>query len=123
MNERAFQVYNNVGKSASGGRSALAHALTKAARLLDRADSLDSDEYAEALRFNRTLWTIIQADLMDHANTLPDILKANIFSLSLFVDRETDEAAANPGRESMAAMIEINRNMAAGLFATPEKAL
>ncbi len=120
MNKRAFQAYQKTCKSTPGGNSTLAQALTKAARLLDRADpaAADGNEYVDALMFNRTLWTIIQADVTDDNNALPDDIKANILSLSLFVDRKTYEAAANPSRDGLVAMININRNMAEGLFAS-----
>ncbi len=123
MNKRAFHAYQQTGKSALGGRSALALAFSKAARLLDSAVAGGGDEYVDALMFNRTLWTIIQADLTDDGNVLPDIVKANILSLSLFVDREIYKAAVDPSRDSLTAMININRNMAEGLFSAPGNAL
>ncbi len=39
-------------------------------------------------------------------------------SLSIFVDRRTIEAQAYPDKTRLTALIDIDREMAAGLFAT-----
>lgn len=121
MTNRAFQAYRQTSKSALGGRQAQAQAFAKAARLLEDARTSeigDGGAYAEALDFNRTLWTILQADLAGEDSPLPDDLKAQIMSLSIFVDRRTNEAAATPDPARLSALIDIDRDMAAGLFAS-----
>jgi flagellar protein FlaF len=98
-------------------REVEAMAFTKAALLLEEAKgkSKNVDEYAKALRFNHLLWTIIQADLTDPANQLPDEIKANVMSLSIFVDKQTTKALRSTDPKELDILITINRNLAAGL--------
>lgn len=98
-------------------REVEAMAFTKAALLLEEAKgkSRNIDEYAKALRFNHLLWTIIQADLTDPANQLPDEIKANVMSLSIFVDKQTTKALRSSEPRELDILITINRNLAAGL--------
>ena len=53
-------------------------AFTKAALMLEDAKKKinDIEEYSKALRFNHLLWTIIQADLTEPDNNLPDEIRA-----------------------------------------------
>jgi flagellar protein FlaF len=105
-------------------REVEAMAFTKAALLLEEAKgkSKNVDEYAKALRFNHLLWTIIQADLTDPANQLPDEIKANVMSLSIFVDKQTTKALRSSDPKELDILININRNLAAGLRTTPATA-
>lgn len=105
-------------------REVEAMAFTKAALLLEEAKgkSKNVDEYAKALRFNHLLWTIIQADLTDPANQLPDEIKANVMSLSIFVDKQTTKALRSSEPRELDILITINRNLAAGLRTIPATA-
>ncbi|OFX11174.1 MAG: flagellar protein FlaF [Alphaproteobacteria bacterium RIFOXYD12_FULL_60_8] len=102
-------------------REAEAMAFTKAAVLLEdaRKNPGDYEAFAQALRFNHLLWTIIQADITDRANKLPPMIKANVLSLSIFVDKQTALALAEADPQILEALININRNMAEGLRMTP----
>jgi flagellar protein FlaF len=51
------------------------------------------------------LWSIIQADVAEKDNALPEELKANLMSLSIFVDKQTSKGLTN-----------INLNIAEGLM-------
>ena len=99
-------------------------ALTKAAVMLEDAKKHTGniEEYAKALRFNHLLWTIIQADLTEPENQLPPEIKANVMSLSIFVDKQTTKALRSSNAVDLDVLININRNLAAGLRTTPETA-
>ena len=99
-------------------REVEAMAFTKAALMLEEAKGQvdDYDSYAAALKFNQLLWTIIQADVVDKENQLPPQLKANILSLSIFVDRQTIKSLANTKAENLDSLININKNLAEGLM-------
>lgn len=99
--------------------AAEASAFTKAALLLVKAKDREDDytSYASALRFNQVLWTLIQSDLSEDADRLPDDLKSDLLSLSLFVDRQTVKALSEPKAGHLEALIEIDRNIARGLRA------
>lgn len=98
-------------------REVEAMAFTKAALLLEEAKGKTNsiEEYAKALRFNHLLWTIIQADLTEPANQLPPEIKANVMSLSIFVDKQTTKALRSSNPRDLDILININRNLAAGL--------
>jgi flagellar protein FlaF len=102
-------------------REVEAMAFTKAALMLEDAKKVANNinEYSKALRFNHLLWTIIQADLTDPENQLPPEIKANVMSLSIFVDKQTTKALRSSVPTDLDVLININRNLAAGLRSTP----
>ncbi len=95
-----------------------AAAFSQAAYVLDQArqDLSDEDLRERALKYNQLLWSIIQADVSERDNALPDELKANLMSLSIFVDRQTSKALAEPTEEIMDSLININLNISEGLM-------
>ena len=122
MSQDKLQAYEQTQKSALPPREVEAMAFTKAALMLDEAKGQtdDYDAYAAALKFNQLLWTIIQADIVDTANKLPPQLKANILSLSIFVDKQTVKALADTNGDYLDSLIDINKNLAEGLLTKPE---
>ncbi len=118
MSQDKIKAYAQTQKSALSPREVEAMAFTKAALLLDEARNKldDYDNYASALKFNQLLWTIIQADIVDKENKLPDEIKANILSLSLFVDKQTIKALADTKAKHLDVLININKNLAEGLM-------
>lgn len=120
-----IRAYQQTQKANLTPREVEAMAFTKAAVMLDEAKAKGADAKdarAQALRFNHLLWTIIQADITEPANTLPPALKANIMSLSIFVDKQTSLCLRSGDPDELQILIDINRNMAAGLRATPDDA-
>jgi len=73
-----------------------------------------------ALRLNWRLWTIFQAELTTERSELPDEIRVNMLTLCKFIDKHTVGALVNPTPESMTVLIDINRNIAAGLAQLPE---
>ena len=99
-------------------REVEAMAFTKAALLLEDAKkhTQNIEEYSKALRFNHLLWTIIQADLTEPDNQLPPEIKANVMSLSIFVDKQTTKGLAAPTVDVFESLININLNISEGLM-------
>lgn len=122
MSQDKLQAYAQTQKSSMTPREVEAMAFTKAALMLEEAKTKldDYDSYASALKFNQLLWTIIQADIVDKENTLPPQIKANILSLSIFVDRQTIKALADTKEQHLDVLININKNLAEGLMARPD---
>ncbi|MBF0355647.1 MAG: flagellar biosynthesis regulator FlaF [Alphaproteobacteria bacterium] len=121
MAKEKINSYQDTAKSTMSPREVEAMALTKAAFLLEEAKK-DVDNYqafSQALRFNHLLWTIIQTDITDKNNNLPPELKANIMSLSIFVDKQTAKALAEGTGHLLDVLINVNRNLAEGLRVTP----
>jgi flagellar protein FlaF len=69
----------------------------------------------EALRFNQRIWTFFQVSLMEEQNRLPGDIKAQVLSLSAFVDCRIFEIMAFPEADKLSVLIAINANVAAGL--------
>jgi flagellar protein FlaF len=74
-----------------------------------------------SLRLNWRLWTIFQAELLDETCTVPAEIRVNMLTLCQFVDKQTVKVLAGPTPEIMIPLIDINRNIAAGLMNLPER--
>ena len=121
MSQNKVAAYQQQQKRNLSPREVEAMAFTKAAVILEEAKkhANNIDEYSKALRFNHLLWTIIQADLTDPENELPDEIKANVMSLSIFVDKQTTKTLRSATPADLDVLININRNLAAGLRTNP----
>ena len=121
MSQDKLQAYAQTQKSSMPPREVEAMAFTKAALMMEEAKGKTDDyvTYAAALKFNQLLWTIIQADIVDKANQLPPQLKANILSLSIFVDKQTIKALADANADHLEPLVSINKNLAEGLLTKP----
>ncbi len=73
-----------------------------------------------ALDWNRRLWNALASDCSSEANRLPDQLRAQIISLSLWVNRHS--SAIMRREESFQDLIEVNRMVMQGLQPRPEAA-
>ena len=67
----------------------------------------------EAVDWNRKLWRTLAADCLDDRNQLPEQLRANIVSLSLFVTRYSKDVTRNGA--PLDPLIDINRTIMQGL--------
>lgn len=111
----AYQAYGAQQRQALGGRMGEAHAFTDAARLLhDARTSGDRRAAVKALKQNLNLWTQLQAELSQPNHPMSAALKANLLRLSVFVDRRTMEALADPNPDLLEALVDINRQLAQG---------
>jgi flagellar biosynthesis activator protein FlaF len=117
------QAYKTSGKLGAKASQREANALLETARMMDACTgNLDDIEaYKAALRLNWRLWTIFQADISSNENPLPVEIKENILSLSVFIDKHTVGALSEPEGRKLKVLVEINRNIAAGLMAVPEE--
>lgn len=117
MAKEQINAYQQMQKSSLTPREVEAMAFTKAAVMLEDAKQKvkNIEGYAQALRFNHLLWTIVQADITEPENQLPADIKANILSLSIFVDKQTMKAMRSSEPADLDVLININRNLAAGL--------
>lgn len=78
----------------------------------------DKDGILAAVRLNWKLWTIIQADILDDDSLLSLEIRQNLLNLSNFIDRHTIGIITTPDAAKMPTLIDINKNIAAGLFAS-----
>src|SRR5260221_14490002 len=127
MPQPVAEAYQSVEKSTASGRQLEATALFRTARALQNAkDSWGSPDgqvkLDEALKLNQRLWTFFQAELAAEDNPLPVELKASLLKLIEFVDRRTFDVMAFPAPDKVTILININRNIGAGLATTPAAA-
>jgi flagellar biosynthesis activator protein FlaF len=83
-------------------------------------DANDREEMLSAVRTNWRLWTIIQAELLDPQCTAPMDIRINVLSLAQFVDKHSVEILGKPSPKQLDVLISINRELAGGLFTTPQ---
>ena len=83
------------------------------ALLTAQRDGHSGSQLCEAIDWNRKMWRHFAADCLDESNRLPDGIRANIVSLSLFVARYSKDVIRNGA--PIDPLIDINRNIMQGL--------
>jgi flagellar biosynthesis activator protein FlaF len=83
------------------------------ALLAAQRDRLTGGPLGEAIDWNRRMWRMLAADCLDEGNKLPEQLRANIVSLSLFVTRYSKDVMRNGS--PLDPLIDINRSIMQGL--------
>jgi flagellar biosynthesis activator protein FlaF len=77
----------------------------------------NDEDFFMALNYNQRIWTVLQAFALEE--NLPDQIKANLISLSLFVDKQTYKAMSDNDPKKLDVLININRQIAAGFRSIP----
>ncbi len=115
----AAQAYSRVSRTTASPRETEAQALLKAANKLQAVlndwDTVRNDEIAEAVLFNRKLWSIFLSAATDDNSPQAANVRQNVANIGVFVMTQTYELQINPRAELLRPLIEINRNLAAGL--------
>ena len=115
----AAQAYGKVAAQTSNPRELEADLLLKAAAGLQAvSDAWDADRHQidEALLYNRKLWSVFLTSVTRPDNPLPELVRQNVANLGLFVMNQTLSLMAEPRREKLVPLININREIAAGLL-------
>ena len=92
--------------------------LQAAARLQSVHDDWDKDksQLDDALLYNRKLWSVFLSEVTDGNNPLPKDVRQNVANLGLFVMNQTVAVMSDPRPEHLGSLININREVAAGLL-------
>ena len=118
MSSAAAQAYARVANTTASPRDIEAKALLMAANKLQavmtNADAT-FEQASEALMFNRKLWSIFLSEAQRDENPHPLDVRQNIANLGIFVLSHTAALQISPQRNHFKPLIEINRNIAAGL--------
>ena len=123
MQNSAALAYQQVGKQTVSPRVLEANLLSRAAAQLQRVrDDWEANrrDLFEALRFNRKLWNIFLTSVTAEECRLPQELRENIANLGIFVMKQTIATQDQPEPRKLDVLININRELAAGLRAMPE---
>jgi len=114
----AANAYSKVAQTGQTPRELEAAILMKSAsRLQGIRDDWDtrSSELDDALTYNRKLWTVLVSSVTRPENPLPAPIKQNVANLGLFIFNHTLSLMANPKPERLGILVNINRELAAGL--------
>jgi flagellar protein FlaF len=81
-------------------------------------DSWDTrrSELDDTLQYNRQLWMIFVTSATSNEHPLPVDIRQNVANLALFVTHQTVAMLQEPKRAQIADLININRELAAGLL-------
>jgi flagellar protein FlaF len=115
--KQKFGAYAANQRSDETVRETEAHALLSCASKLDSAikNKEDMDSYIDAIKHNQQLWTLFQVCLCEPDNALPLETKKLLLSLSKYIDKTSFKALTEYNPDLLKSMIDINRNIAAGL--------
>ena len=118
MSKSAAQAYSRVANSTASPRDIEAQALLMAAnKLQDVMTRTDAtvEQTEQALMFNRKLWTVFIGEALSDSNPQPIEVRQKIANIAIFVLSQTLALQAVPQLDQFKSLIDINRNIAAGL--------
>jgi flagellar protein FlaF len=118
MSLQAYKTTSERGESPRDTEYRLFGEVTRALMAAAAVDVSDIQTRMFALDWNRRLWSALATDCSSNGNGLPDGVRAQIISLSLWVNRHT--SAVMRKEESFQALIDVNRSIMQGLHGHTE---
>jgi flagellar biosynthesis activator protein FlaF len=115
----AANAYERISKQTATPRELEAGLLLKAASQLQLIrDDWDGKRQGleQALLYNRKLWSLFMSSAASPDNPLPRSIRENVANLGLFVMKQTVSVTAQRRPEGLNSLININRELAAGLL-------
>jgi flagellar biosynthesis activator protein FlaF len=116
--QNAMQAYGKVAKEIASPREREADLLLKAAAQLQVIQDAWDEKRAnldDALLYNRKLWLVFVSSITTPDHPMPLEIRQNVASLSVFVMKQTLAIMTEPRPEQLTSLININRELAAGL--------
>ncbi|MFT4075433.1 MAG: flagellar biosynthesis regulator FlaF [Asticcacaulis sp.] len=113
----SLKAYQATAQRAENPRQTEYRLFGQVTRALMDAELLDRScirERMDALDWNRRMWSLFGNDCARSTNGLPDQLRANIVSLSIWVNKHTSLVMRN--KEEIRPLIEVNRIIMQGLL-------
>ena len=117
----AAKAYAKIATETAPPRQLEADLLLKAAAKLQAVHDSWNDKpagLADALLYNRRLWTVFIDAVSRDDNKLPVTLRTNIIKIGAFVLGETFTLMTKPKPKHVKNIVNINRRIAAGLRGT-----
>lgn len=115
---QAVLAYQQVAKRTINPRDLEANLLAKSAANLQRVRDgweANREDLYGALKFNRRLWNVFLTSVTRENSPLPVAIRQNVANLGLFVMSHSIRVEANPIPQKLDVLININRELAAGL--------
>ncbi|MEQ9143886.1 MAG: flagellar biosynthesis regulator FlaF [Parvibaculaceae bacterium] len=117
------EAYGKTIKLGSDPREVEATLLIRAAsRLQKHRDNWDprAPDLLPALQYNRQIWSIFASAVTDEKSELPIDIRQNLANLAIFVFKQTINVQTSSDPQKLDSLININRQIAAGLFQKPQ---
>lgn len=84
-------------------------------------DNASREVIEETLKYNRQIWMMFYDTAMENPEEeRPDDLRSNIINLANFIFKRELDILADPKKEQFTVLVNINREIAAGLMTKPE---
>lgn len=101
-----------------------ARVLLKSAKFLQDIqndwDNMNNELLEESLKYNRQIWMMFYDTALENPNEeRPSDLRSNIINLANFIFKREGDIMAEPSKEKLDVLININRQIAAGLMGDP----
>ncbi|MGV8996833.1 MAG: flagellar biosynthesis regulator FlaF [Parvibaculaceae bacterium] len=120
---RPHEAYAQAARHSNNPREVEGTVLMKAAARFNQVKAAWTDtapaDLDPALLYNRTIWTIFATSVTEGESQLPKEIRQNIANLAIFVFKRTIEIQSAPAPEMLDVLININRQIAAGLMQKP----
>ncbi len=86
-------------------------------QLIDGWDQRPKDLLEETLKYNRQIWMLFYDTALENKDgDRPNDLRSNIINLANFIFKREMEILSNPDKKKLDILININREIAAGLM-------
>ncbi|ESQ84455.1 hypothetical protein AEAC466_08875 [Asticcacaulis sp. AC466] len=112
----SLKAYQTIAQRAENPRQTEYRLFGQVTRALMEAEKLERSQIRErmdALDWNRRLWSMLGADCALSTNGLPEQVRANIISLSIWVSKHSSLVMRN--QEEIGPLIDVNRIIMQGL--------
>ncbi|HEY8963974.1 MAG TPA: flagellar biosynthesis regulator FlaF [Alphaproteobacteria bacterium] len=117
---QAAGTYGKQAKETSSQRELEGQLLLKAANeiqnLQDNWDKATPEDIDNILTYNRKLWMLFFDTAIENPDERPVDLRNNIVNLCNFIFKRSMDVLAQPSKEKLGVLIDINRQIAAGLM-------
>ncbi|WP_300541224.1 flagellar biosynthesis regulator FlaF [Maricaulis sp.] len=113
----SLQAYQKTSQRSEDPRATEYRLFAQVTRALMASKDLPMDDIkgrAEAIDWNRRVWSNLALDCASQDNKLPESLRAAIISLSIFVSKHGTVAMRDP--EAVDDLVDINRTVMQGLM-------
>lgn len=116
---------DNAQKNTPDQRELEGMVLLKSAKMIqdlyDDWDNANKDVIEATLKYNRQVWMIFYDTALENPEgDRPNDLRSNIINLANFIFKREIEILGNPEKQKLEVLININREIAAGLMSKPQ---
>ncbi|MCB9982327.1 MAG: flagellar biosynthesis regulator FlaF [Rhodospirillales bacterium] len=117
---------DNAQKNTPDQRELEGRVLLKSAKMIkdlqDNWENINSELLESTLKYNRQIWMVFYDTALENPEgDRPNDLRSNIVNLANFIFKRELDIMANPEKNKLDVLININREIAAGLMTKPSQ--